>query len=469
MAKRLQHRGGTTSQHSSFTGAVREITVDTDKNTLVVHDGATAGGHPLATTTNFTSTGIDDNATSTAITIDSSENVGIANTIPGSFNSSANQLVVGSGSGQNGITIYSGTSNNGSIHFGDGTGASSYRGSINYYHNGDTLGFNVGASERMRLTSTGLGIGTTSPAEKLHVSSGGSADIQISPGANQCSIIMTNAGATDYRIRSDNSPDGLIFGTSSIDAMTIDSSGNVGIGTSSPTPPTAYGGLHINSQYPVLKLSSTTSGTGVADGFTVRINSTDDAQLWHYENKNMSFATNNAERMRIDSSGNVGIGTSSPLATLHLEDEVADNSEEASFILGRSKKYSGFVSNVTASTGTIIFQISSTNSNYRSALCKLNLHSRTGAVGGLANHPSAVYYFTLATGFGATANFSTPTLTAVYENVFDKTTDFAFSSTTNNKTCTLTFTNPINQLVGSIYYTLEMIGERFNLDSVTKT
>jgi len=82
MAKRLQHRGGTTSQHSTFTGAVREVTVDTDKNTLVVHDGATAGGHPLATATNFTSTGIDDNATSTAITIDSSERVGIGTTSP---------------------------------------------------------------------------------------------------------------------------------------------------------------------------------------------------------------------------------------------------------------------------------------------------------------------------------------------------------------------------------------------------
>jgi hypothetical protein len=101
-------------------------------------------------------------------------------------------------------------------------------------------------------------------------------------------------------------------------AITIDSSENVGIGTTSPTPPTAYGGLHINSQYPVLKLSSTTSGTGVADGFTVRINSTDDAQLWHYENKNMSFATNNAERMRITSAGDVGIGTTTPSLKLEV-------------------------------------------------------------------------------------------------------------------------------------------------------
>ena len=49
MAKQVQFRRGTTSQHSTFTGAVGEITVDTDKNTAVVHDGSTAGGHPLAT------------------------------------------------------------------------------------------------------------------------------------------------------------------------------------------------------------------------------------------------------------------------------------------------------------------------------------------------------------------------------------------------------------------------------------
>lgn len=45
MAKKLQLRRGTTSQHSSFTGAVGEVTVDTDKDVLVVHDGSTAGGH----------------------------------------------------------------------------------------------------------------------------------------------------------------------------------------------------------------------------------------------------------------------------------------------------------------------------------------------------------------------------------------------------------------------------------------
>jgi hypothetical protein len=47
MADQLQLRGGSTTQTAAFTGALREVTVDTDKDTLVVHDGAAAGGYPL--------------------------------------------------------------------------------------------------------------------------------------------------------------------------------------------------------------------------------------------------------------------------------------------------------------------------------------------------------------------------------------------------------------------------------------
>jgi len=46
MADQVQFRGGSTAQHSAFTGASREITIDTDKKVVVVHDGATAGGIP---------------------------------------------------------------------------------------------------------------------------------------------------------------------------------------------------------------------------------------------------------------------------------------------------------------------------------------------------------------------------------------------------------------------------------------
>ena len=48
MAKLLKLRRGTTTQHGSFTGAEGEVTIDTDKDVPVVHDGSTAGGHPVA-------------------------------------------------------------------------------------------------------------------------------------------------------------------------------------------------------------------------------------------------------------------------------------------------------------------------------------------------------------------------------------------------------------------------------------
>lgn len=47
MAQQVQFRRGTTAEHGTFTGAVGEVTVDTDKDVAVVHDGSTVGGFPL--------------------------------------------------------------------------------------------------------------------------------------------------------------------------------------------------------------------------------------------------------------------------------------------------------------------------------------------------------------------------------------------------------------------------------------
>ena len=48
MAKLIQRRRGTTAEHNVFTGAIGEITHDTTKHCLVIHDGSAAGGHALA-------------------------------------------------------------------------------------------------------------------------------------------------------------------------------------------------------------------------------------------------------------------------------------------------------------------------------------------------------------------------------------------------------------------------------------
>ena len=62
MATQVQLRRGNTSATGAFTGAVAEVTVDTDKKTIVVHDGSTAGGVPLAKEGNLTAIFVQANS-----------------------------------------------------------------------------------------------------------------------------------------------------------------------------------------------------------------------------------------------------------------------------------------------------------------------------------------------------------------------------------------------------------------------
>ena len=91
------------------------------------------------------------------------------------------------------------------------------------------------------------------------------------------------------------------------DAISVSGS-NVGIGTTSPTFTSAYGGLHVHSTYPEIHLTGTDSGSGAGDGFKIQKNSANNVYLWNYENALMAFGTNNSERMRLDSSGNLLVG-----------------------------------------------------------------------------------------------------------------------------------------------------------------
>ena len=57
MSTEVKFRRGSTVQHATFTGAQGEVTVDTDLNTIRIHDGATVGGHRVLLHSEFVGTG----------------------------------------------------------------------------------------------------------------------------------------------------------------------------------------------------------------------------------------------------------------------------------------------------------------------------------------------------------------------------------------------------------------------------
>jgi len=87
-------------------------------------------------------------------------------------------------------------------------------------------------------------------------------------------------------------------------AMTLDASGNLGVGTASPTISAAATGIDIYDATDVqFRLHTGVSGTGLSDGFVLSMASDNTVYLYGYENAPMIFATNNNERARITSGG----------------------------------------------------------------------------------------------------------------------------------------------------------------------
>jgi cytoskeletal protein CcmA (bactofilin family) len=176
----------------------------------------------------------DWNLNQKRLVIDTSGNVGIGTVTPGSFDAEANNLVVGSGSGDEGITIFTGSSvgDYGSIFFGDATGTPK-QGQIRYEQNNEVMSFYTNASEKMQIDLNGhVGIGTSSPLTTLTIAE--------TAGNTALTFQQTNNGTTNWLIGAqytasntfEITPSTAVGGsTFSTPALAINSSGNVLVNT----------------------------------------------------------------------------------------------------------------------------------------------------------------------------------------------------------------------------------------------
>jgi hypothetical protein len=226
------------------------------------------------------------------------------------------------------------------------------------------------AVERLRIDASGnVGIGASSPSSTFRASINGDGSSVIggiefrnaASGGSTFTIGHASATSPSATLNVVDAAN-LIFKTSNAEAMRIDASGNVGIGTNSPASSTGY---------TVLTLNNATNGgnivfqsNGTAKGYVY--NSSSQFRIEAGASTPIVFANPNGEAMRIDASGNVEIGDNTFTAGklrvydtagnhIWLKGRVSDGTSSVSFRNNADNTYNGRIE--VADTGGMLFQV----------------------------------------------------------------------------------------------------------------
>lgn len=198
---------------------------------------------------------------------------------------------------------------------------------IKIANSGDISFYNdAGSSQDLYwdASTSRLGLGTTSPLSDIHIAQSSPVIRMEDTDNNAIAQILYNTASGGLLLRSDvnqatgTSGSNIIFQTDGSEAMRIDSSGNVGIGTTSPQEE-----LDISSTNPAVRLSDTTTS-----GLYHRVVSSGNNLYLESDAGNVAassfigFRTDGVEHMRLTSDRRLGIGTTSPDTELDVEGTV---------------------------------------------------------------------------------------------------------------------------------------------------
>ena len=191
--------------------------------------------------------------------------------------------------------------------------------------------FSTNNTERMRITSGGnVGIGTTTPDSTLTVNGTNSSQIRLRSADTNRGFIYVDSGEIAFGSNTDLP---INLQTNGGTRLSIRPNGNVGIGTSSPSIPVGRG-MHIQGVDEIAYFRLSVAGMTGYDVYKAGF----DGYLFNRDNGHIIIGTNNTERIRVNNTGNVGIGTTAPSERLHVSGNILANGNISSTSDARFKE-----------------------------------------------------------------------------------------------------------------------------------